>query len=130
MKKRNTLLLVVIFLLLSTACMTISNTVNNSLPESNLPTDEPLPKVTETPQATPTVFGGGSGKIAFVSDRGGNFNLYVLDIQSGNLEQITNDAGHDYSPSWSPDGTQLAYRYTYDDRSSIWRVDADGGNLY
>ncbi len=48
-------------------------------------------------------------KIAFASDRAGNWDIYVMDARGGQAVQITNDTTHDIHPSWSPDGRQLVY---------------------
>jgi Tol biopolymer transport system component len=48
-------------------------------------------------------------KIAFSSDRSGNWDIYVMPVQGGKAVQVTTDAAHEIAPSWSPDGTQLVY---------------------
>jgi imidazolonepropionase-like amidohydrolase/Tol biopolymer transport system component len=48
-------------------------------------------------------------RIAFVSDRGrAGDNLMVLSLDSGEIEELTFEA-EAARPSWSPDGTQVAY---------------------
>jgi len=54
-------------------------------------------------------------QVAFASHRGGQWDLYVLDLHSGELRQITDDRNYDGAPSWSPDGAWLvAERYQGD----------------
>ncbi len=36
-------------------------------------------------------------------------SVYVLDIKSGKSRRLTNNAGHDTQPAWSPDGTRIAF---------------------
>lgn len=48
-------------------------------------------------------------KIAFASDRGGNWDIFVMPVQGGKAVQVTTDAAHEIAPSWSPDGSQLVY---------------------
>jgi Tol biopolymer transport system component/DNA-binding winged helix-turn-helix (wHTH) protein len=48
--------------------------------------------------------------IAYSSDRGGKFNVWVQPITSGDPVQITKGEGHNWQPSWSPDGKYIAYR--------------------
>ena len=46
-------------------------------------------------------------QIAFSSTRDGDFDIYVMDADGGNVRQLTNDPEWDASPSWSPDGAVL-----------------------
>lgn len=59
------------------------------------------------------------GEIAFHSDRGGNWDIYVMDDRGENLRQLTNDVRWDAMPAWSPDGTQIAF---HSDRGGTWDV--------
>ena len=81
-------------------------------------------------------------RIAFISDRDGHprripgwftSEIYVMDADGGNPQNLTNHPSDDRSPSWSPDGTRIAFQSDRDnDRShniEIYVVDADGSNL-
>ena len=50
-----------------------------------------------------------SSKIAFISDRDGNFEIYTMDANGGAQTRITNNLAADGFPAWSPDGTKLAF---------------------
>ena len=50
-----------------------------------------------------------NGKIAFVSSRDGNYEIYVMDANGSNQERLTYDERRDTYPAWSPDGKKLAY---------------------
>ena len=39
-------------------------------------------------------------RIAFMSHRDGNREIYVMDADGGNQQNLTNNPGHDWSPSW------------------------------
>jgi Tol biopolymer transport system component len=68
----------------------------------------------------------GIGKIAFASDRDGNFEIYSMDADGGAQTRLTEDPGEDFSPSWSPDGTRLAFVSTRDGNAEIYVMNADG----
>ena len=77
-------------------------------------------------------------RIAFVSDRDGNFEIYVMDADGGNQHRLTNNR-HAMTclPSWSPDGKRIVFFSDRDGHphvipgwftSEIYVMDADGGN--
>lgn len=70
---------------------------------------------------------GGSGLIAFVSDRDGQPHLYVMNADGSQQQRLTRLSTAEYAPSWSPDGAQLAY-YTHLTAQSwaIMVVNVDG----
>ncbi len=43
-------------------------------------------------------------KIAFVSDRDGNPEIYVMDRDGSNVTRLTFNGAADRWPTWSPDG--------------------------
>ena len=60
--------------------------------------------------AISTVAWSPDGKtIAFSGMKGGLSDLYVFDLESGALRQLTNDRFADMQPAWSPDGRSLAF---------------------
>ncbi|MBN1679880.1 MAG: PD40 domain-containing protein [Anaerolineae bacterium] len=50
-----------------------------------------------------------SGRIVFVSNQGGNLDLYDMAANGGAFSQLSVAPLADQEPAWSPDGTQLAY---------------------
>ena len=66
--------------------------------------------------------------VAFVSDRGGQSNIWVGLITGGSLVPITKDPNLKYRPRWSPDGSKLAYaRLNEAGIFDVWIVPALGG---
>ena len=64
--------------------------------------------------------------LAYSSDQGGSFEIYVRDLTPGvQAIQLTDDGGQNFEPAWSPDGSTLAYHSK--ERGGIWLVPADGG---
>jgi Tol biopolymer transport system component len=47
-------------------------------------------------------------RIAFTGLKGGLSDLYVIDVDGGRLQQLTNDKYADLHPAWSPDGRYIA----------------------
>jgi dipeptidyl aminopeptidase/acylaminoacyl peptidase len=79
----------------------------------------------ETSQA---VFPGANGKIAFMSPRDGNSEIYTMNADGTNQTNITNNGAWDSTPTWSPDGTKIAFTSERDGNSEIYIMNADGTN--
>lgn len=47
--------------------------------------------------------------IAFLSDRDGTARIYLMNADGTNLRRLTTHAAEESTPTWSADGTQLAY---------------------
>lgn len=83
------------------------------------PNPELIQKVNELPSDTispgmrlviPYASMGDVGFIAYNSDRGGQFDIWVLNLQTGENEQLTTELADSYSkPVWSPDSSQIAF---------------------
>lgn len=48
-------------------------------------------------------------RVAYASDRTGNWDLYVMPVTGGQAIQVTESAAHELHPSWSPDGQSLVF---------------------
>ena len=67
-------------------------------------------------------------QIAFTSRRDGNSEIYVMDADGGNPQNLTNNLGNDIYPSWSADGKRIAFASNRDWNDEIYVMDADGKN--
>lgn len=56
----------------------------------------------------------------------GNFDIYIMDVVSRQLVELTRDAGRNERPSWAPDGRHLAFESTRTGTRQIWMMLADG----
>ena len=70
------------------------------------------------------------GRIAFQSDRGGSYDIYVADADGRNAVNLSNTAGRDErGPDWSPTGAQIVYEVGDGrDNGELWVMNADGSN--
>ena len=74
----------------------------------------------------PDPFGAAAnGRIAFVSEG----DIYTVESDGSDRQQITSGPRSEYNPMWSRDGTRLAYWSDLDEtRSDLVVTDADGGD--
>lgn len=107
------------------------------------PTATDFPTATATTQPSPTAepeWVGGSGLIAFASDRGEGNTVQIWtmrvsrgpegDVDADSFTQLTFDPGDKDQPVWSPDGSRIAYVAFGEDRTGldIWVMKADGSD--
>ena len=65
-----------------------------------------------------------SRKLAFISRRTGNSNLFVLDTNTHEQLQLTDSTEYMFGPVWSPDGNSLALGRSVNNGYSVWLMDA------
>ncbi|MFH1416914.1 MAG: hypothetical protein ABII12_01315 [Planctomycetota bacterium] len=65
--------------------------------------------------------------IAFTSDRGGQWDIWVVDTNGRNPIQITRNPMPELHPSWSPDGKRLVYcrLNSKENRGELWVADLE-----
>jgi TolB protein len=85
--------------------------------------DDPAPAPTPTPAPSD------KRKIAFGSNRDGNYEIYVMDEDGAAPRRLTNNLGNDSHPTWSPDGTRIAFVSERDGSNGVYVMNADGTNL-
>ena len=76
-------------------------------------------------------------RIVFLSDRDRHVDLqhgapipeiYVMDADGGNQQNLTNNPNADRAPSWSPDGNRIAFMSDRTGNYDIYVMGADGTN--
>jgi TolB protein len=70
-----------------------------------------------------------TGRIAFISFRDGNSDIYVIDADGHNETQLTFNPNDDHSPTWSPDGTRIAFVSEDAGGEDIYASSVDGTQL-
>lgn len=83
-------------------------------------------------------------RIAFVGNRDGNFDIFVVNADGSGLRKLSQSRRNDYDPAWSPDGRVIAFQGRREpppeskrgacplrrcERQEIYVVDADGSRL-
>ncbi|MEY2474746.1 MAG: TolB protein [Actinomycetota bacterium] len=66
------------------------------------------------------------GRLVYQEAPGGK--LHVINADGTGLLTLTNGPGHDFHPSWSPDGSRIAFTSDRDGEHQIYAVDADGSD--
>jgi TolB protein len=93
-----------------------------------------LPALGRTPQTVllPITLKGApvkpSGQVVFVSARTGNLDLFRMDYDGNNLDQLTESTYSEIDPDWSPDGSKIAYSSDQTGYWDIYVMDSDGMN--
>lgn len=67
-----------------------------------------------------------AARLAFASDRHGNFDIFVANADGSVQTRLTDDGADDVSPAWSPDGGRLAFQAYRDGQAEIYLMNADG----
>ncbi len=68
-------------------------------------------------------------KIAFSSDQSGSYDIWIVDLETWHLQQVTSHAGLDVKPAWSPDGEKIVFVSTRSGIMEIWIKDLAHGTL-
>jgi len=68
-------------------------------------------------------------RIVFVSARHGNEEIYSCNADGSNIQRLSNDAGADVQPAWSPDGTRIAFISDRTGNPELYIMNADGSDV-
>lgn len=77
-------------------------------------------------------YGPDGAKLAFSADDARRGDIYLLDLESGDLTNVTDSDHVDLGPTWSPNGEKLAFysdREAEDNGYDIFVMNRDGENL-
>lgn len=65
-------------------------------------------------------------QVAFSSNRSGNYDLYLMDLQGTRVVPVAAHPGFDSEPDWGPNGKSLVFVSNRSGRSHIWKLRLDG----
>lgn len=68
-------------------------------------------------------------RIAYVSDRDGDDEIFVSNADGSGKRQITENDGNDLRPAWSPDSARIAYVSDLDGDEDLYVGNADGSGI-
>jgi Tol biopolymer transport system component/tetratricopeptide (TPR) repeat protein len=87
----------------------------------------PPTKMTGERNDTPIAWSPDGQNLAYMSDYGGNWDAFVMNI-SGGVAQLTNDPADDGWPAWAPDGSGLLFFSKRSGKWDLWLMNLDGSN--
>jgi TolB protein len=101
-------------------CALLALSCGGSEPEAT-----PTPAPTATPEFRPLALS--SGLLALAANPEGNLEIYVMNGDGTNLRRLTNDPASDQLPTWSPEGSLIAWSRNRDIYVMAW--DGSGQTL-
>src|SRR2546430_10166752 len=79
------------------------------------------------------VFSPDGKRIAFSSNRHGNYDVFVIPVQGGRPTRLTFDSADDYVTGWSPDGKYVLFSSSrstsFPFNYELFRVPVEGGRV-
>ena len=89
--------------------------------------DEPTnPARSARPSIQAAVASNAGSRIAFASDRDGNFEIYEMNADGSDQTRVTTNEADDLGSSWSPGGGRIAFWSNRDGNAEIYVMNADG----
>src|SRR5437867_2587657 len=73
-------------------------------------------------------FPGANGKIVFVSDRDGDFEVFTMNSDGSHQRQTTDNTVHDWFPCYSPSGRWIAFSRG-DEERDVLLMRPDGSHV-
>ena len=71
-----------------------------------------------------------NAKMAFISDRDGDPDIYIMNADGSGLSQLTHNRQLEMFPGWSPDGQRILFhKWPPDGDLELYTMNADGSGL-
>jgi len=68
-------------------------------------------------------------KIAFSSDRSGNYDIWIMDYDGTDLKKLTSHQSADTDPVFSPDGKKILFVSERTGIHELWLIDIESNNI-
>ena len=66
-------------------------------------------------------------EVAFAALQGATGDIFIVNLDTGEVRNVTNDTFGDYAPTWTPDGKQLIYLARVSGNDKLFRLDLASG---
>lgn len=83
--------------------------------------------ITDSDQDTAPALSPDGDRMAFMSRRDGNWEIYIVNADGSGLERLTENPAQDGLPTWSPDGRAIAFVSSRGGSWSLWAMSPAGG---
>jgi serine/threonine protein kinase len=86
---------------------------------------QPLTDLNEDTAPAPSPDGQ---RVAFMSRRDGNWEIYIINVNGTDLQRLTDNPADDGLPTWSPDGRALAFASNRGGPWAVWAMTPSGND--
>ena len=73
-------------------------------------------------------FSPDGARIAFTSNRDGDYEIFTMAIDGTDVKQLTKNTFMDLDPSWAPGRTKIAFSSNRDGNTDLWLMNRDGSS--
>ncbi len=98
-------------------------------PATGRPTGAPVELIATNREDSRGAWSPDGRSIAFNSDRSGEMNIWIHEMEGKPPRPLTQGPGGDYQSAWSPDGRTIAFFSSRAGSPDIWIVDVSTGDL-
>jgi len=99
---------------------------NSTAEDASAPVAAQGADATNTPEPTTIP---NADQILFNSDRDGDQEIYVVNVDGSDLRQLTDNSFFESNPAWSADGQQMAFVSDQDGDWEIYVMNVDGSEV-
>jgi dipeptidyl aminopeptidase/acylaminoacyl peptidase len=85
-----------------------------------------LPVLTDNASNTQAALAPDRTQVAFSSNRNGNYDVYVMDVDGQRLRRVASTPAQEGEPAWTPDGSRIVYTVTSGTTPQIAITDLEG----